>query len=65
MNLQVKLAENVASCGGEDVLGMRVQRLAADESAALGLPAGTGVQVVGGSSRAARSAAPCRRATSS
>jgi serine protease Do len=45
MTLQVKLGENV-QLRREDVLGMGVQRLDQQESAALGLPAGTGVRVL-------------------
>jgi serine protease Do len=45
VNVQVKLGENV-KLRREDVLGMGVQRLNEQESAALGLPAGTGVRVV-------------------
>ena len=47
VTLQVKLAENVA-LRREDVLGLGVQRLDERESAALGIPAGTGVQVMSG-----------------
>jgi Do/DeqQ family serine protease len=45
MTLQVKLTENVAM-RREDVLGLSVQRLDARASAALGIPADSGVQVV-------------------
>jgi serine protease Do len=45
VTLSATLAENI-QLKGEDVLGMVVQRLAPEESAALGLPAGTGLRVV-------------------
>ena len=45
INLQVTLGENTQP-QGEDILGMTLQRLGAEESAALGLPATTGLRVV-------------------
>jgi S1-C subfamily serine protease len=45
ITLQVALAENVY-LRGEDVLGMRVQRLLPQESQALGIPQDSGVRVI-------------------
>jgi serine protease Do len=45
LSLQVALGENIQE-KGEDILGMSVQRLTANESAGLGLPPSTGVRVI-------------------
>jgi serine protease Do len=45
LTLQVALVENIY-LRGEDVLGMRVQRLAPQDSLALGIPQDSGVRVI-------------------
>ena len=45
LTLQVALVENVF-LRGEDVLGLRVQRLAPQDSLAVGIPEGSGVRVI-------------------